>query len=260
MDNETGVPSLDVARMLAELRASYLGELPSRLDEIEMSTLEMSRGVSVTENFQALFRNVHSMKGSAGTHGLQIVTRVCHVFEDSIVKVEGDLSLIDAERTGLWLNYIDLLRTTVGLLQSVEEDFTGVELALDALCAREDDGGSVLLVASAGAHRQMCQHVLAEWPLVLTVCESGYEALGMLLNKPFDFVVTNMELPELNGLAFLSALRLSNHPNRNIPALLLTSKSLDAGDTSGAGDQVILKDGNMVENLRIALKKLMAAT
>jgi len=123
-------PSLDISRVLIELRNAFLAELPARLETIESLILELNRTPYFSENYETLFRHVHSLKGSAGTHGLHIVTTVCHALEDEIVTVEGNQAMVTGDLVSAWLGYIDLLRSTIEDFHAGREDFSAVEVSL----------------------------------------------------------------------------------------------------------------------------------
>lgn len=249
-------PSLDVSRMLAELRKSFLNDLPSRLEEIEGMILELGNGQNFIENFETVYRHVHSIKGSAGTHGLQIISTVCHAFEDEVVKVDGNPESMDGEVVSLWLSFIDLLRTTIDRIHAGAKDFSEVEAELDKTRHHGSERNySGLLAFAPGLQQQMCLSAFADLPVNMAFAENGYEAMGRLLHEKFDFVISNMELPDLNGFALISALRLSKAMNHNIPAILLTSKEFKRHGRDSDPDYVIRKDAGMLEILsQVAVK------
>lgn len=252
--------SIDVSKMLAELRNAFLAELPSRLEEIERLILELGNGENFTENFETLYRHVHSIKGSAGTHGLQIISTVCHGFEDEVVKVEDDQSSMNSEMVSSWLGFIDLLRNTIDLILDGVEDFSEIESALDNV--RNKDGEkkySGMLVYAPGLQQQMCLSAFAQLPVNITIAENGHEALGRLLHEKFDFLISNMELPDLNGFALISALRLSSSRNHAIPAVLLTSKNIKQFGRNSDPDFVINKDANMMASISQTTEEVIKA-
>ena len=61
-------------KMLRQLRATFLDELPERLDRLDNLLLDIEKlGAATGEEFNELYRGVHSIKGSGGTHGLHII-------------------------------------------------------------------------------------------------------------------------------------------------------------------------------------------
>lgn len=251
-------PSLDVSKMLAELRNAFLGDLPSRLEDIETLILDLGNGQNFTENFETLYRHVHSIKGSAGTHGLQIISIVCHSFEDEIVKIEGDESSMDSDAVTSWLGFIDLLRTTIDKIYAGVEDFSEIEAALDKTRQKDAEKKySGLLVFAPGLQQQMCLSAFEDSPVNMAFAESGYQAMGRLLHEKFDFVISNMELADLNGFALISALRMSKTRNHHIPTVLLTSKEIKRYGRDSDPDYVIQKDANMLETVSDTARKII---
>ena len=252
-------PSLDVIRMLAELRKSFMDDLPSRLEEIETIILDLGNGIDFTENFETLYRHIHSIKGSAGTQGLHILSTICHSFEDEIVKVEGDESSINGTVITSWLSFVDLLRTTLDSIKSGVTDFSDVDAALDQFKHKEGEPKYFgLLAFSAGVQQNMCLSVFENSPVHIAFSDNGYEAMGRLLHEKFDFVISNMELPDLNGLALISALRLSKTRNYNIPSVLLTSKKLNLQGVDSEPNYIIQKDSAMLKNISSAATEIIS--
>lgn len=251
--------SLDVSKMLADLRNAFLGELPSRLAEIEGLILELKSAQGFEENFATLYRHVHSVKGSAGTHGLQIISTVCHAFEDEIVKVKDDASSLDAGTISAWLGFIDLLRKTINLVAEGVHDFSEIETSLGKM-RRQDKVHqySGLLVFAPGLQQQLCLTAFADYPVNMAFADNGYEAMGRLLHERFDFLISNMELPDLNGFALISALRLTRNGNHNIPAALLTSKEFKRYGRDTDPDYVIQKNANMLTTFSETAAKIIA--
>ncbi len=67
------------------------------------------------------------------------------------------------------------------------------------------------------------KHELGDW-YRFDITLNGREALKMLLTKPFDLVITDVMMPEMDGITLLRSIK-SNHRISDIPVILLTSKS-----------------------------------
>ena len=59
--------------------------------------------------------------------------------------------------------------------------------------------------------------------------ESGAEALEMLAAKPFDLLISDIQMPEMGGVELLRQLRATPGPNQMIPAIALTA-DVTSGD------------------------------
>ena len=71
---------------------------------------------------------------------------------------------------------------------------------------------------------------------------SGFEALRLLPRRKVDLILTDINMPDINGLELISFLR--NNPNyQNIPVIIISSegsqKDIDRGKLLGADEYVI---------------------
>jgi two-component system chemotaxis sensor kinase CheA len=95
---------------------------------------------------------------------------------------------------------------------------------------------SVMVVDDALMVRELQRSILERGGYEVRTATDGAEALAMLADKPADLVVTDIEMPNLDGFALTSSIRA--HPRlANIPVLIVSSRAsaedhqrgLDAG-------------------------------
>jgi chemotaxis protein histidine kinase CheA len=67
---------------LAAERDSYLRELLSNLEELETVILDLSAIDNETEQTRVLTRQIHTIKGTAGSLGLDLLSAAAHRMED----------------------------------------------------------------------------------------------------------------------------------------------------------------------------------
>jgi two-component system, chemotaxis family, sensor kinase CheA len=83
----------------AELLEAFHEEVAHRLDEMEAALLAIESGNQGPGMIDSLFRNVHTIKGTAGMFGLDDVTAVAHAVEDilAVIRDRGTFppSLLD---------------------------------------------------------------------------------------------------------------------------------------------------------------------
>lgn len=243
--------------VLAQLKIAFLAELPDRCDAMEGLILTLARKIDFQENFDKLYRNVHSLKGSGGTYGLPIISTICHQLEDHLEYLNGDFDRISDEFITVCLGYLDLIRQAAHIEDQNTAERNKIEAAL--LRLRRDilaEKRLGLLVESSPAMSKMCQLALENLPLQLTTATDGLVALERLLHQRFDLLVMGKELHTLNGLALSYALRKSESANRDIPIILLTSESMERSATEA--NFVIHKDTRLPENLRKAVERILA--
>src|SRR5262245_56295261 len=58
---------------------------------------------------------------------------------------------------------------------------------------------------------------------VVTSCEDGVEALKLLAESPFDLAIIDLELPRLNGIEVVEAIRASEQ-TRDLPVVILSQE------------------------------------
>jgi len=82
---------------------------------------------------------------------------------------------------------------------------------------------TVLLVEPSSSIHRVCVMVLTRPSIRLSALDQGLVALNALLLEPFDLLIASRELPDLNALALVAAIRESGSCNRNIPVILISS-------------------------------------
>jgi CheY-like chemotaxis protein/HPt (histidine-containing phosphotransfer) domain-containing protein len=213
----------DFALLLAGMRDDFIRELPERCDLLEERVLALGQGADA---FDELFRHVHSLKGSGGTFGLPLITSICHQFESFVSSGRGRFDPLAVSQA---LSYVDLLRRVADTSErdgafalAIERDLEQLRISSMPVCV------SALLVEPSVATRKFCQGVLEPLSVRLVSQDMGLSALELLLHQPFDLLVAARELPDLNALALVAALRESGSRNKDIPVILISSNSTPA--------------------------------
>ena len=253
---------VDMQTMLAGLRQAWLETLPEKIDRIETLVMQASQTGLLPGLYEDLFREVHSLKGSGGTHGLHIVSSVCHQFEDYLENFSRlNEQPMDAF-AALALGYVDLLRQLQA--QAMDENIatSDIEAGLAAL-ARQAYGGHrtrTLLVAATPSLASLCAGLLDELDCKVTSVDDGMLALQRALHERFDLLVTGYENSGLNGAALIAACRLSEGPVRAMRSILMSSnpRHLD-GKGCAAPDETVLRDRRFIASLSAAVKRLTNA-
>jgi chemotaxis protein histidine kinase CheA len=214
----------DFSSLLAEMQADFIDELPERCNRLEERVLDLERGERAS--FDELYRQVHSLKGSGGTFGLPIITTICHQFESFIGERH---ERFDAKASTQALAFVDLLRKSCLPAARQPQGVAAIEQALEQLHAASLQGrASVLTVDASEAMRKFYQEVFNGKAVRLVLLDSGLAALACLLHEPFDLLVISRELPDLNGVAVLAALRESRCRNSDMAAIMVSSNPAPA--------------------------------
>ena len=242
--------------LLLSLTNAFLDELPERCHRIEDLVLALEKTPNDRETFNELYREVHSVKGSGGTHGLKIVTSICHQLENDLTEADT-LRRFDAAFTARALAYVDLLSRVQPLALEGHNDFSELENELEKLRQKVLRNRKAGLIAESSALMvNLYQEALKSLPVQLTVATNGLQALDLLLHENFDFVIVGRELKDLNGLALMTALRVAQARNHKIPAVLVSSKR-DGIPDAAEFKVVLLRNQKLSESLRKVVQETL---
>ncbi len=246
-----------VSNLLLQLRQAYLSELPERADELEMLILEIKNAGLNADRFNDLYRRIHSLKGSGGTHGAHIITAICHSFEDFLTSINQQTSLQSTAHIDIALNFVDLLRNAALRLKNNSDDFGDIEVTLNELRQKAfTPRYSALVVVHGGAIISIVGQVLKNHGCRMVLMKDGFHALGRALVEPFDMVITSLELPGLNGSAMISALKLADCHNKYSRCILLTAND-NLPLTIPTHDFILLKNSSLLPELNKLIQSII---
>ena len=243
-------PDANLELLLSELKNKFLIELPERCDVLEENILALDNEDSFIDAFPELFRAIHSLKGTGGSMGLPVITRISHQFEDLLTEIDGDFNQIESLSIDTMLAYNDLLKSTaLSLLDGAfDEDFVNDELN-KLKGASNPFKLTCMYVEESKVISQLVGKQIEGLPIQLTMSNNGLEALERLLNEKFDILITSKELSVLNGVALIYALRHSGSKNEDIPTIITTSRDDDQIFEQLGNITVIKKDKALSENI-----------
>ena len=133
------------------------------------------------------------------------------------------------------------------LIRSADSLLEGVTLSTPA-ARREPRSGRlvprVLLVEDSPNTREVQRMILEEAGYDVLTAEHGAIALSMLRNAPFDLVITDIEMPEMDGLTLTKTIKRDD-ALRQIPVIIVSTKSSAADRQNGlnAGAQAYITKG-----------------
>ncbi|HFE32260.1 MAG TPA: hybrid sensor histidine kinase/response regulator [Gammaproteobacteria bacterium] len=245
--------SLDKAQqILQQLRDNFLDELPERCDAIEEGILALAED-SEGEHFQRLFREVHSLKGSAGTHGIVAISTICHQLEDGLTTAQ-ETAPHAPERIDLYLRYLDLIHRCIEIARDKRGNYAEIDQALEDIRRHSSPHQlSGLIVENSPAMTALYQGALADQPVQLAVEQDGMVALNRLLHERFDLLIMGAETRTLNGIGVLYALRAANGINRHIKVILVSSSQRQNFAKALAPDVLVPRGPEMIPRLATAV-------
>jgi chemotaxis protein histidine kinase CheA len=232
--------------LMLDMRRAFLAELADRFDIIETLILKLEETPEDRHVFDELYRHVHSLKGSGGTYGLAIITQICHQIENVLSDfIHG----FNSKATELTLNYLDMLRRVGRRGAVLDDEFSDIQLELQqSQQVSHSRSLSILIAESSSMMAKLCQKTLQRNSARLSLVTDGLSALQNLVHDRFDLLVIGRELSQLNGIAVVAALRMSNNINSNIPVILLTS-NFAISDIGPEIDHVVERNQSLSHNL-----------
>jgi two-component system chemotaxis response regulator CheY len=95
---------------------------------------------------------------------------------------------------------------------------------------------SVLIVEDSATMRSLIASSLEdlETPIKIVEAESGFEALRFLPREDFDLVITDINMPDINGLELVSFIK-NNEKYATIPLIIVSTEGSDRDRDKGLG-------------------------
>jgi len=94
----------------------------------------------------------------------------------------------------------------------------------------------ILIVEDSATMRSLMASSLEDldMPIKIVEAESGFEALRFLPREDFDLVVTDINMPDINGLELVSFIK-SNDKYSSIPLVIVSTEGSDRDRDKGLG-------------------------
>jgi chemotaxis protein histidine kinase CheA len=125
--------SAQIQDVLQKMRLAYVTNLPQKLDTMETLVLELNKGEDYDCSYENLYRAIHSLKGTAGTYGVAIITTICQSFEDHLTATHEDGAGDSDQQINTCLRFIDLLRVVHKQVAAGRNSFPEIEVSLAAI-------------------------------------------------------------------------------------------------------------------------------
>lgn len=253
-------PLPEVQAMLRQMRENYLAELDDKLGDLESDLLALERIEHFSAVYERAYRKVHSLKCSAGSHGLPILSKICHQIEEHLHLFSNTPAKPSREVSDRFLAHIDLMRKARDQAQEGGEHFNDIEDELSTLRSLFlGDRYSVLIVETSKVNIKLCTQIMKRYPVQVTVMENGYQALEHLLQQKYHLLITGLEVKMLNGLALVAAVRMSARGNQDMQAILLSSSKQPPFKRNVDPNYIVPRDSKFAENLGSAIDNCIAA-
>jgi two-component system, chemotaxis family, chemotaxis protein CheY len=94
----------------------------------------------------------------------------------------------------------------------------------------------ILIVEDSATMRSLLASALTDLGTSVEITEaaSGFEALRLLPREPFDLILTDINMPDINGLELLSFVK-GNSAYRGIPLIIVSTEGAERDREKGLG-------------------------
>ncbi len=222
---------------VADCALEFLEEASELVLDCELAYSQLSGGGFNQELLSKLFRNLHTIKGSSGVVGFDSLSQFVHHLEDIISNcmkqetMNEDILTVLLEANDYIGNWLENLMTD----PSYDPPRTDMESRLLALRAEqvtlpdnvtpmapfgffsehpspEEDNPknpqfNVLIVDDDRAVLSFLKNCLKRLPFNILTSQNTREALEIFEKNPIDVIVSDLSMPDIDGIEFISNIR-----------------------------------------------------
>ncbi|MBZ5531814.1 MAG: response regulator [Acidobacteriia bacterium] len=118
---------------------------------------------------------------------------------------------------------------------------------------------SALVVDDSMLIRHTVCRVLEGRGFLVESATNGVEALELLVNLQPDLIVTDLQMPKMDGYQFMAALK-KDPKTATIPVVVLAQRQSTEQSTDDRARWVIFKDIDIADQLRRAVETILPAS
>ncbi|MCX8090474.1 MAG: response regulator [Verrucomicrobiae bacterium] len=227
------------------LQQAFFKELSGALPALRQALQHVIRATEAearTPQLQEMYRRVHGLTGGAALAGLPVFAQVGDAFEALLKELCDKPHNVNAST----------LRTVASAV-----DFLGVLLERGVVTAPpEAPGASILVVDDDTISRRAVTYALDKARLKSVAVDHPETAFDLMLQRQFDLVILDVNMPGMNGFELCAKLRtLSKY--QKVPVIFVTALNdfeSRANSTISGGNDFIAKPFLFVE---LAVKALI---
>lgn len=236
-----------IEALLEQLKQEFIAELPNRLHELE----ELTLGLQKNDNYAEIYRSVHSLKGSGGTHGIEILSFACHQLEEELERLNKNKVLKENSTVSVLLEYLDILYNIQLAAQHGEDKDNSIRDRLQQV--RDKTVGAaleVLIIEPSQSISAMLSQILSALPVNSTFTDNGLNGIELLLNRTFQVVITAYETRLLNGLAVIAAAKSQRRYKKlGLTTIVISSNAPDFEPSSLTPDYCLKRSINLDDQI-----------
>ncbi len=273
-----------------ELRNTFLTETQEMLEDTESIFMQIEMNPNDLSKMDKILRIAHTIKGSGAVVGFNELSNFTHKFETLLVALRDKIIEINAEIIDLLLASNDCLKHCVAILQKdhkgpvhiLKKTEAQLEVVLKKKLIEASNGvpvsenmnenkehaidqksdnklntqqknlnkGTILVCDDEEDVLVSLNQILSFENHVVIACSSVASALEALKTEPIDVILTDLHMPEMNGLDLAKEIRkinnyipiifVSGNTNRELLKQFITLGVNDFIDKPFSVDDIIL--------------------
>ncbi|MDV6030431.1 MAG: hybrid sensor histidine kinase/response regulator [Phycisphaera sp. RhM] len=155
-------------------------------------------------------------------------------------------TLLPTGKIALVINAANVVRTALGLkLDQLAASRTSMSSGKQSVTGPDTHGRTLLLAEDSVTTRVLLRNILESAGYEVTTAADGQQAWELIQEKPFDILVTDVDMPRMDGFELTAALR-GLESTADLPVVLVTARGSDADKQRGvqAGANAYIVKGN----------------
>ncbi|MCS7470932.1 hybrid sensor histidine kinase/response regulator [Stieleria sp. ICT_E10.1] len=155
-------------------------------------------------------------------------------------------TLLPTGKIALVINAANVVRTALGLkLDQLAASRTSMSSGKQSVAGPETHGRTLLLAEDSVTTRVLLRNILESAGYEVTTAADGQQAWELIQEKTFDILVTDVDMPRMDGFELTAALR-GLESAADLPVVLVTARGSDADKQRGvqAGANAYIVKGN----------------
>jgi chemotaxis protein histidine kinase CheA len=212
--------------LLKTLQMQYLETLPEQMQKIETQILDLEKQYD-QKGYNNLLAMIHTMKGTAGSFGLNFLTKLCHRYEDFLARqtARNNPNIYEIS-----LKFVDLMRSYVDHAWNeqgpAEEEKLGDQL--ENLTQDEKQiRGRILIIEPMKALSKNYSETIESLGHACSYARDGYEALGRLINERFDGVISTYQSGVINAEVLAATIKRIPSISKQIKFVVVSANQFD---------------------------------
>jgi CheY-like chemotaxis protein len=221
-----------------ELKQATLNELEDHLSELGEILNHQQYSELEIDDFDKIFRIVHSIKGNTRASGFDQIAEVSHKYESKMIHVKsGDEEYTKAMHE-MSLSFLDKLSESLEYLKKDFHtllDFTDLLNLIETVSSQtqnsvqsspdeslDNDITSLIVDDDRDVQEIVKTYISGHFNSKFQLELNGQDALDRAKSHKFDIIICDYKMPVLDGKKFIEQIRSQIGPNQYTPIIFLS--------------------------------------